>query len=150
MNNTYRTDFENMSINTLKGIHHGITHKVEILQQKMAADMGRSSCLDILPRNYDILPMGRCSLHDAKLLEELHEQRFDCYWTLERKKAEKAGTLELYYATFKWYSYLDCINDDEQAHVWSKIESYCNQRMTSHKIIACIMEAPNFLEEVMA
>jgi hypothetical protein len=141
--------YEQMRIPQLQTLHRGITHKKEILQLKMAADMGRSSCLDILPRNYDILPMGRCSLHDSKLLEELHEQAFDVYWTIEKKKAEETGNLEKYYAEFKWYSFIDCLNDDEKNEVWNRIERYCRQRMTSHQIIQCIMEAPNFLEEVL-
>ena len=43
MNNTYRTDFENMRIPVLQNVHNGISHKKEELQAKMAGDMNRSS-----------------------------------------------------------------------------------------------------------
>lgn len=144
------TNFERLKIPQLEKIHNGITHKKEVLQEKMAEDMGRSAYYDILPRNYEILPIEKCSLHDLELLEELHEKAFDVYWTMEKKKHEEKGTLEQYYATFKWYSFMDVLTDTEQRRVFECIEAYCNQRMSSHKIIQCIMEAPNFLEEVVA
>ena len=150
MNNRhYRTDFENLTVPQLENIYRGVTHKREVLQEKMAGDMGREENQDILPRNYSILPIEKCSLQDVKQLEELHETAFDVLWTLEKKKAEEKGTLEQYHATFKWYSFMDVLTDTEQKRVFEKIEAYCNQRMSSHKIIQCIMEAPNFLEEVM-
>ena len=150
MNHHYRTDFENMRIPTLENIYRGVTHKREVLQEKMAQDMGRSAYYDILPRNYDILPIEKCSIQDVKDLEELHEKAFDVQWIIEKKKAEENGTLEQYYASFKWYSFMDVLTDTEQRRVFERIEAYCNQRMSSLKIIQCIMEAPNFLEEVIA
>lgn len=142
--------WEQLRIPQLESIYNGVTHKKEVLQQKMAEDMGRSAYYDILPRNYEILPIEKCSLHDIQLLEELHEKAFDVHWTIEKKKAAENGTLELYYATFKWYSFMDVLTDDAQRRIFNKIEAYCNQRMSSHKIIQCLMEAPNFLEEVAA
>lgn len=148
MNNTYRTDFENMRIPTLQNVYGGITHKREVLQQKMSEDMGRSAYLDILPRNFSILPIEKCSLHDIQMLEELHEKAFDCFWIMERKKAEENGTMELYDATFKFYSIMDCLTDDEQSKLYDKAEAYCKQRMSSHKIIQAMIETPNFLEVI--
>ena len=84
--NSYRTDFENMRIPTLENIHNGITHKKEVLQEKMSQDMGRKPFYDILPRNYDILPMEKCSIRDIKELDDLHAKQFDCFWTLEKRK----------------------------------------------------------------
>lgn len=142
--------WEQLRIPQLQNIHNGITHKKEVLQQKMAEDMQRSAYYDILPRNYEVLPIEKCSIHDVHLLEELHEKAFDVYWTMEKKKAEEKGTMEQYYASFKLYSFMDVLTDNEQRRVFDKIEAYCNQRMSTHKIIRCIMEAPNFLEEVAA
>lgn len=142
--------WEQLRIPQLQNIHNGITHKKEVLQQKMAEDMGRSGYYDILPRNYEVLPIEKCSIHDVHLLEELHEKAFDVYWTMEKKKAEENGNMEQYYASFKLYSFMDVLTDNEQRRVFDKIEAYCNQRMSTHKIIQCIMEAPNFLEEVAA
>ena len=142
--------WEQLRIPQLQNIHNGITHKKEVLQQRMAEDMQRSAYYDILPRNYEVLPIEKCSIHDVHLLEELHEKAFDVYWTMEKKKAEEKGTMEQYYASFKLYSFMDVLTDNEQRRVFDKIEAYCNQRMSTHKIIRCIMEAPNFLEEVAA
>jgi len=144
MNNTYRTDFENMRIPTLQSIYTGITHKRTQLQQKLAADMGRSSFYDILPRNYTILPIEKCSIQDLGILEELHEKAFDCFWTIEKKKAEEKGQLKEFEATFKFYSLMDCLTDDEQSRIYEKAG------MSSHEIIQSIMQTPNFLEEVMS
>ena len=149
MNNTYRTDFKKMRIPTLHNVHNGITHKQEVHQEKMAADMQRSAYYDILPRNYSILPIEKCSLHDIQLLEERHEKAFDCFWTMERKKAEKNGTIKLYDATFKFYSLMDCLTDAEQSIVYDKAEAYCKQRMSSLNIIQKIVENPNFLEMIL-
>lgn len=142
--------WEQLRIPQLESIYNGVTHKKETLQQKMAADMDRSGYYDILPRNYGVLPIEKCSLHDIQLLEELHEKAFDVFWTIQKKKAEEKGTMEQYYASFKLYSFMDVLTDNEQRRVFDKIEAYCNQRMSTHKIIQCIMEAPNFLEEVAA
>lgn len=144
------TSFEKLRIPQLEKIYMGVTHNREVLQQKMAADMDRSGYYDILPRNYGVLPIEKCSLHDIQLLEELHEKAFDVFWTIQKKKAEEKGTMEQYYASFKLYSFMDVLTDAEQRRVFDKIEAYCNQRMSTHKIIQCIMEAPNFLEEVAA
>ena len=142
--------WEQLRIPQLESIYNGVTHKKETLQQKMAADMDRSGYYDILPRNYGVLPIEKCSLHDIQLLEELHEKAFDVFWTIQKKKAEEKGTMEQYYASFKLYSFMDVLTDAEQRRVFDKIEAYCNQRMSTHKIIQCIMQAPNFLEEVAA
>lgn len=142
--------WEQLRIPQLESIYNGVTHKKETLQQKMAADMDRSGYYDILPRNYGVLPIEKCSLHDIQLLEELHEKAFDVFWTIQKKKAEEKGTMEQYYASFKLYSFMDVLTDNEQRRVFDKIEAYCNQRMSTHKIIQCIMQAPNFLEEVAA
>lgn len=142
--------WEQLRIPQLESIYGGVTHKKETLQQKMAADMDRSGYYDILPRNYGVLPIEKCSLHDIQLLEELHEKAFDVFWTIQKKKAEEKGTMEQYYASFKLYSFMDVLTDNEQIRVFDKIEAYCNQRMSTHKIIQCIMEVPNFLEEVAA
>ncbi len=149
MNNTYRTDFENMRIPMLENIYRGVTHKREVLQEKMAADMGRSVFYDILPRNFSILPIEKCSLQDVKNLEELHETAFDIHWIIQKKKAEENGTIELFDATFKFYSLMDCLTDKEQDRVYEKAEEYSGYRMSSHEIIRCIMQTPNFLKEVM-
>lgn len=144
------TSFEKLRIPQLETIYMGVTHKREELQAKMADDMGyKYSIYNILPRNFDILPIEKCSLHDITLLEELHEKAFDIHWILEKKKAEETGNLEQYYAAFKFYSFMDVLTDDEQDTVYCKIRDYCNQSMSSHKIICCIMDAPNFLEEVV-
>ena len=144
------TNFETLRIPQLENLHRGISHKVEKLQEKMAADMGRSGIYDILPRNYGIIPeINMCSLHDRTLLEELHSEQFDCFWTMQHKKAIENDTLEQYYAEFKFYSLLDTLNDNELYEFYGRCDAYCNQQMSTHKIIACIMEYPNFLEEVM-
>ena len=151
MNNTYRTDFENMRVPTLQTIYTGITHKRTQLQQKLAADMGRTQYYDILPRNFTILPIERCSIHDLGILEELHEKAFDCYWEMERKKAEEKGdfAVEEFEATFKFYSFMDCLTDTEQNRIYEKAEAYCNHRMSSQEIIRNIMQTPDFLEVII-
>ena len=149
MNNTYRTDFENLRVPVLQSIYTGITHKRTQLQQKLAADMGRKQYYDILPRNYTILPIEKCSIQDLGTLEELHEKSFDCHWTIERKKAEANGTLEEYEATFKFYSLMDCLTDVEQNRIYEKAEAYCKHRMSSHEIIQNIIQTPDFLEVIM-
>ena len=150
MNKHYHTDFETLRVPQLENIYNGINHRVEELQEKMCSDMGRSSYYDILPRNFNIIPeIQKCSLHDKKLLEELTAKRFDCFWTIQRKKAESNGTLEQYYAEYKFYTLYNRMNDEQINELFIRAEAYCNQSMTTHKIIQCIMEAPNFLEEVM-
>ena len=153
MNKHYpNTDFEALRVPQLEKIYNGINHSVEELQEKMNRDMGRSlSKYDIHPRNYNIIPeIEKCSLHDLELLEELTEKRFRCYWTMEKKKAKENGTLEQYYATFKFYDFRNRMNDEQINELFVRAEAYCHQRMTTHKIIECIMQAPNFLEEVLA
>ena len=145
-----KIDFENLRIPQLENIHRGITHKFEVLQEKMAGDMNRSSYYDILPRNFSILPVEKCSIHDLHLLEELYEKKFDCFWTLEHKKAIENDTLENYYARFKFYSFIDLLNDDELYEFYGRCDAFCNQQMSTHKIILAIMEYPNFLDEVMS
>lgn len=148
--NNHLTDFENLRVPQLESIYNGIDHKVEILQEKLAADMGRNQYLDILPRNFSIIPeIHQCSLHDLKELEELTAKRFDVFWIMEHKKAKENGNLEKYYAEFKYYSLRDTLSDDEINELFLKIEAFCNQRMSTHKIIQCIMDAPNFLDEVI-
>lgn len=152
MNNTrhqYPDTFENYRIPQLENIHRGIKHKVEVLQEKMAGDMGRSTFLDILPRNFSIIPeIEQCSLHDRTLLKELHAKQFNCFWTLEHKKAIESDTLEDYYAAFKFYSFVDLLNDNELYEFYGKCDAFCNQQMSTLKIIRAIMEYPNFIEEV--
>lgn len=150
MNNTYRTDFENMRIPTLENIHRGIKHKMEILQQKIAVDMEKSSFHDILPRNYTILPIEKCNIEDLSKLEELHEKAFDCHWTLEHKKAVEKNNLAYYDAEFKLYSFLDILSDPEQKRFFEKIEGEMGgHRVSTHMIIQKIMKQPDFLEEVI-
>ena len=148
--NKHHSNFETLRVPQLENLHRGISHKVEKLQEKLAADMGRSGIYDILPRNFSIIPeVNQCSLHDIKLLEELHAEQFDCFWTMEYKKAIENDTLEEYYAKFKFYSLRDTLNDKELAEFYGRCDAFCNQHMTTHKIIQCIMEYPNFLDEVM-
>lgn len=149
MNNT-RTDFENMRISTLRNIYVGVTHKKEVLQEKLAADMGRSSFYDILPRNYSILPVEKCSLQDLSQLEKLHERAFDVHWTLKQKEAVEKNNLQYYNAEFKLYSFLDVLNDIEQKLFFEKLEAKYGQRVSTHMIIQRIMQQPKFLEEVMS
>lgn len=144
-------NFEALRVPQLERIYNGIDHSVEELQGKMAADMNRSAYLDILPRNYNIIPeIEQCSLHDRELLEELVDKRFSCYWTMEKKKAKENDTLEQYYATFKFYDFINRMNDEQINMLFIRVDEYCHQKMTTHKIIQCIMQAPNFLEEVYA
>ena len=145
----YRTDFENLRVPQLERIYTGVSHKREMLQQKMAEDMGRPGYHDILPRNYNILPINKCSLHDKALLEELHQNCFACFWTMEKKKAEAKDTLEYYHASFKWYSIRNAMNDDQLNELFQKLESRYHQRISTTKIIQALIEAPNFLDEVI-
>lgn len=149
MNNTYRTNFQNLRIPQLERIHLGVTHKKTVLQIKMAGDMERSAYYDILPRNYTILPIEKCSLHDIKKLEELHEKGFEVFWAMEKKKAEEKGTMEVYDATFKFYSFLDCLTDIEQKRLFEKIEMLLGHRVSTHMITRKLMEQPNFIDEVI-
>lgn len=141
--------FENYSIIQLENILRGVTYKKEELQQKMAGDMGRKGFYDILPRNFKILPIEKCSLHDIKKLEELAEKSFDITWTIEKKKAEETGTLKVYDAAFKFHSFMDCLTDDEQRIVYEKAEAFSKQRMSSHKIIGCMVDDPDFLGVIL-
>ncbi len=151
MNNTYRTDFENMRISTLENIHNGITHKVEVLQEKMSGDMGIPTYYNILPRNFDILPIEKCSVHDIELLKDLHEKRFDCFWTIEEKKAAEQNDLDSFDAKFRFYSFVDLLNDNEINKLYSLCQEWNNGSiMTSHDIIEQIKKNPNFIEEVYA
>lgn len=145
----YRTDFENLRIPTLENIHRGITHKVEILQEKLSGDMGITTKYNILPRNFSILPIEKCSLHDIEMLEDLHAKRFDCYWTLEEKKAKQKGETALFDATFRFYSFIDLLNDNEINELYNVCQTWNNGSiMTSHNIIEEIKKNSNFLEEV--
>lgn len=151
MNNTYRTDFENLRIPTLENIHRGITHKVEVLQEKLSNDMEIPTVYNILPRNFNILPVEKCSLHDIQLLEELHAKQFDCFWILEQKKAIVNNDLENYEAKFRFYSFVDLLNDNELNCLYINCKIWNNgSLMTSHDIIEQIKKNPDFLEEVYA
>lgn len=151
MNNTYRTDFENLRIPTLENIHRGITHKVEVLQEKLSNDMEIPTVYNILPRNFNILPVEKCSLHDIQLLEELHAKQFDCFWILEQKKAIANNDLENYEAKFRFYSFVDLLNDNELNCLYINCKIWNNgSLMTSHDIIEQIKKNPDFLEEVYA
>ena len=145
------TDFEALRVPQLENIYFKLNRQVVELQEKMNKDMGRSlSKYDILPRNYNIIPeIVRCSIDDLQQLEELTSKRFECYWTMEKKKAESNGTLEKYYAEYKFYDFRNRMNDEQINELFIRAEEYCHQRMTTHKIIQCIIDAPNFLEEVM-
>lgn len=150
MNNTYRTDFENLRIPTLENVFQGIDHKVEVLQEKMSGDMGIKSFYHILPRNFEILPIEKCSVQDVEMLKDLTAKRFDCFWTLEAKKAEEQGTVKQFEATFRFYSFLDMLNDDEINEFYIICQEHNHGHiMTSHQIIQEIRKNPNFLEEVM-
>ena len=150
MNNTYRTDFEALRVPQLENIHFKLNRQVVELQEKMAVDMGRIAYYDILPRNYNIIPeITKCDIDDLQKLDELTSKRFNCYWTMEKKKAKQNGTLEKYYAEYKFYDFRNRMNDEQINELFVRAEEYCHQRMTTHKIIQCIIDAPNFLEEVM-
>lgn len=133
------TTFEKYSPSKLGDIHRAITHDIEQLQQKMAEDMGRVGYLDILPRNFDILPIEKCSIHDVQLLEELHEKAWDCLWTKEKKEAKD---LKRFNAEFKFWSLMDVLTDDERNSFFNKVN------MSSLEIIHQMMVNPNFLNEV--
>lgn len=137
------TNFEQLRIPQLQNIHNGITHKKEVLQQKMAEDMERPGYYDILPRNYSILPIEKCSIHDVHLLEELHEKAFDCFWTMQKKKATEKGELEKFQAEFKFWSFMDVLTDEEQDKFFVKV------KMSSLDIIQCMIKNPHFLNEVI-
>ena len=152
MNKHYQTNFEKLRVSQLEKIHMGLNHRVEKLQEKMNEDMGRSlSKYDILPRNFNIIPeITKCDIKDLQELEELTTIRFECYWTMEKKKAKQNGTMEKYYAEYKFYDFRNRMNDEQINELFIRAEKYCHQKMTTHKIIECIMKAPNFLEEVWA
>lgn len=151
MNNRhYRTDFENMRIPQLQNVHRGITHSVRQLQQKMAQDMGRTMYYDILPRNYEILPMEKCSLHDVEMLDDLCSKKFECYWTLKRKEAEQKKELAKFEAEYKFYCFRDFLNDEELNEFFTKCQEHNDGHiMGTHTIIRKLMVNPHFLEEVM-
>lgn len=151
MNNTRRTDFENLRIPTLENLHRGITHKVEVLQEKLSVDMGIPTFYNILPRNFSILPVEKCSLHDIQMLEDLHEKQFNCFWTLEEKKAAEQNELDSFDARFRFYSFVDLLNDNEINNLYIICQKWNNGSiMTSHDIIEQIKKNPNFLQEVYA
>ena len=148
--NSYRTDFENLRIPTLEKIHNGIVNKFEILQEKMSGDMDIPTFYNILPRNFDILPVEKCSVHDIELLKDLHEKRFNCFWALEEKKAAEKND-KSFDARFRFYSYLDILNDNEVNDFYCKCQEHNNGHlMTSHDIIQTLMMNPDFIKEVMA
>ena len=150
MSKHYRTDFENMSLPQLESVHNGIDHQVEELQMKMAADMGRVAYLDIHPRNYDILPMDCCSLHDQSLLTELCERAFDCAMTIEQKKAEAKNDMENFHARFQFWGLMNELNDHEQNQVYLKCQALNGGSiMTSHEIIERLKVDPDFLDQVV-
>jgi len=135
------TTFEKFAPNKLGDIHRAISHDIELLQQKMAADMGRVGYLDILPRNFGILPIEKCSLQDVTLLEELHEKAWDCLWTKEKKEAKD---LKRFNAEFKFWSFMEVLTDDERNSFFNKVN------MSSLEIIQQMIYNPNFLNEVCA
>ena len=145
------TDFEALRVPQLENIYFKLNRQVVELQEKMNKDMGRSlSKYDIHPRNFNIIPeITKCNIDDLQELEELTTIRFECYWTMEKKKAKQNGTLERYYAEYKFYDFRNRMNDEQVNELFIRAEEYCHQRMTTHKIIQCIIDAPNFLEEVM-
>ena len=138
------TKYEKYPPSKLEDIHRAITHEREELQQKMAQDMGRKGYLDILPRNFDILPMEKCSLQDISKLEELHEKAFDCLWTMEKKKAKEKDGLEEYQARLKFWSFMDTLTDDERDIFFIKV------KMNSLNVVQHMMVDPDFLKKVNA
>ena len=44
---------------------------------------------------------------------------------------------------------MDVLTDDEQRIVYEKAEAFCKQRMSSHKIINCMVDDPDFLGVVL-
>lgn len=149
MNNNH-PNFETLRVPQLKSIHRGLTNKREKLQMKMAADMGRSSCLDILPRNFNILPMGKCSLHDKTELEKLHAKCFDCLWTIEQKEAEAKNDLESFNARFQFWGLMDELNDNEQNMLFLQCQARNGgSLMSSLDIIEALKADPSFLDEVI-
>ncbi len=145
--------FKHLRISQLERIHMGVSHKIELLQEKMAETMGyKKSHYNILPRNFSILPnITKCSIDDLELLEELHQKSFDVHWTIELKKAEKKDELELYNAKLKFYAYIDILNDIELNEFYEKCKEYNNGSiMTSHDIIWKLKENPNFIRMVIA
>jgi len=150
MNNTYRTDFENMRIPVLQSVHNGITHKKEVLQEKLSKDMGIPTFYNIVPRNFSILPIEKCSHHDIKMLEDLHAKQFDCFWTLEEKKACENDDHKNFEARYRFYSFMDLLNDNEVNEFYIQCQERNGSLMTSHDIIEQLKINPNFLEEVYA
>lgn len=113
--------------------------------------MGIPTFYNILPRNFSILPVEKCSLHDIQMLEDLHEKQFDCFWTLEEKKAAEQNDLDSFDARFRFYSFVDLLNDNEINNLYTICQKWNNGSiMTSHDIIEEIRKNPNFLEEVYA
>ena len=152
MNNPhYRTDFENMRIPQLQNVHMGITHSVRQLQQKMAADMDyKQSYHNILPRNYELLPIEKCSLHDVELLDDLCSKKFECFWTMKRKEAEQKNKVSEFEAEYKFYCFRDFLNDEELNEFFNKCQEHNDGHiMGTHTIIRKLMVNPHFLEEVM-
>lgn len=111
--------------------------------------MGRVQYHDILPRNFSMLPVEKCSLHDLSKLEELHERAFDVHWAMEKKKAIAKNNLAYYNAEFKLYSFLDVLNDLEQKLFFEKLEAFYGHRVSTHMIIQELMQQPDFLEAVL-
>ncbi len=136
--------YEHIRLPQLERMYTGVTHKKEELQKKMAADMGRIGYHDILPRNFSIIPeIQECSLHDLTQLEELDETCFDICWAIEKKKHEQKGTLHVYEASFKFYSFRDVLSDVEIDRFFKKLPG-----MNSNTIIQELIKNPRFLEEV--
>ena len=149
MNKTHQPNFENIRVPVLERMHTGIEHQLEKLQQKIAQDMGRVRYHDILPRTFPILPGEKCKPEDLHELEKLAIDSFNCFWTIEKKKAENMDKMEEYYATYKLYSFIESCTDEEFDEFMVKAKKYCNTHMTTHKIIRVLMEYPNFIEEVI-
>ena len=150
MNKTHQPNFENIRVPVLERMYAGIQHKLEKLQRKLAEDMGRIGYYDILPRNFPILPIEKCQAEDLEKLEELEKQSFDCFWAIEKKKARESDNMEEFYATYKFYRYMEYLSDDEIDEFMQRAKKYCNTHMTTHMCIRAIMEAPNFIEEVVS
>jgi hypothetical protein len=66
-----------------------------------------------------LIDIDYCSLHDRRLLCELHEKRFKVYWLLEYKKAVMKNEDEVirWKSQFILYFFHECIDDN----VWNNM-----------------------------
>ena len=118
-------EYNDLNITQLGKIYNGVSYKMETLQKKMKDDIiSNGGCVDlpyydILPRNFSLIDIDYCSLHDKKLLCELHMKRFKVYWLLEYKKALMKNEDEVirWKSNFILYFFHECIDDN----VWNNM-----------------------------